>query len=71
MWCVLGVCYFGVGSRSLIKLLEANGWELDPVRGKGDHWVYVKGGKHVTVVHPKKDIPKGALHSILKAAGLN
>jgi predicted RNA binding protein YcfA (HicA-like mRNA interferase family) len=60
-----------VDSRSLIKLLEANGWELDPARGKGDHWVYVKGGKHVTLVHPKKDIPKGTLHSILKEAGLD
>lgn len=57
-------------SRSLIKLLEANGWELDKDRGRGDHWVFVKGGQHVTVVHPRKDIPKGTLHSILKAANL-
>lgn len=70
MVCI-GCVSCAVDSRSLIKLLEANGWELDPARGKGDHWVYVKGGKHVTVVHPKKDIPKGTLHSILKAAGLN
>jgi predicted RNA binding protein YcfA (HicA-like mRNA interferase family) len=57
-------------SRSLIKLLEANGWELAPDRGKGDHRVFIKGGKHVTVPHPRKDIAKGTLHQILKDAGL-
>ena len=58
-------------SRSLIALLIANGWQHAKGRGKGDHEIYTKDGQHVTVPHPRKDIAKGTLHSILKAAGLD
>jgi len=57
-------------SRSLIALLKRNGWQEAKGRGKGDHQIFVKDGRHVTVPHPKKDIPVGTLNSILRAAGL-
>ena len=55
--------------RDLLKLLKANGWELDRVRGS--HHILVKGGATVSVpVHGSRDVPKGTLHAILKEAGI-
>ena len=55
--------------RDLLKLLEANGWELDRVRGS--HHILVKGSATVSVpVHASRDVPKGTLHAILKEAGI-
>lgn len=69
-----GMCikcvFLRVDSRSLIALLKANGWEHAKGRGKGDHEIYTKDGRHVTVPHPRRDLPPGTLHQILKAAGL-
>ena len=59
-----------MNSREIIKLLELNGWIKH--NQKGSHCQYkhpVRKGK-VTVPHPKKDLPKGAVASILKQAGL-
>lgn len=57
-------------SKDLIKMLEADGWTLARVRGSHHHFRHpVKTGT-VTVPHPKKDLKKGTLKSILKAAGL-
>ena len=54
--------------RDLLKLLKANGWELDRVRGA--HHILVKGSATVSVpVHGSRDVPKGTLHAILKEAG--
>jgi predicted RNA binding protein YcfA (HicA-like mRNA interferase family) len=59
-----------MNSREIIKLLEKNGWYLVGVTGSHHHYKHkAKNGK-VTVPHPKKDIPKGTLNSILKQAGL-
>lgn len=57
-------------SSSLIKLIEKEGWELDRV--KGSHHVFNHPNKTgiVVIPHPKKDIPKGTYHTILKQAGL-
>ena len=53
----------------LLKLLKANGWELDRVRGS--HHILVKGSATVSVpVHGSRDVPKGTLHAILKEAGI-
>lgn len=57
-------------SKEIIKLLQSNGFKK--VRVTGSHWHFVKTGHNsiVTVPHPKKDIPKGTLNSIMKQAGL-
>ena len=57
-------------SRSVIRLLKADGWfEVNQV---GNHKQFnhpTKKGR-VTVMHPKKDIPYGTLKSIQIQAGL-
>lgn len=57
-------------SSELIKILEANGWQLRSV--KGSHHVYMNPatGCHLTVPHPRKDLGTGLAHKILKQAGL-
>jgi predicted RNA binding protein YcfA (HicA-like mRNA interferase family) len=59
-----------MSSEDLFKILRADGWEL--ARTKGSHNVFkhpVKIG-NVVVPHPRKDIPKGTVSSILRQAGL-
>ncbi|WNL40651.1 type II toxin-antitoxin system HicA family toxin [Halomonas sp. PAMB 3232] len=50
--------------------MEADGWYLDRV--SGSHHVFKHSTKpgSVPVPHPKKDLPKGTIHSIRKLAGL-
>lgn len=56
-------------SADLIKEVEAAGWKLDRV--KGSHHVYVKEGQRPVVIpHPKKDLGKGIVAAIRKAAGI-
>ena len=58
-----------VTGRELLKLLKANGWIVDRIRGS--HHIVTKGDKTITVpVHGAKDIPKGTVAAILKEAGL-
>ena len=57
-------------SRSLIKLLEADGWTLVAVRGSHHQYKHPLKLGRVTVPHPKKDLAKGTENSILKQAGL-
>lgn len=56
-------------SGDVIRRLEAEGWQK--VGGKGSHRKYrhpdVNG--HVTVQHPRKDIPTGTLRNIFRQAG--
>jgi predicted RNA binding protein YcfA (HicA-like mRNA interferase family) len=57
-------------SANLIRLLEADGWALDRIRGS--HHVFkhpVKPGI-VVVPHPKMDLGSGLVAAILKQAGL-
>jgi predicted RNA binding protein YcfA (HicA-like mRNA interferase family) len=59
-----------VDSREIIKKLKADGWfEVNQI---GSHKQFKHPGKkgRVTVVHPKRDIPKGTLKSIEKQAGI-
>jgi predicted RNA binding protein YcfA (HicA-like mRNA interferase family) len=57
-------------SRKIIKLLETDGWTFIGTTGSHHHFKHnTKPGK-VTVPHPKKDLPKGTVRSILKQAGL-
>lgn len=57
-------------SRDLIRRIEADGWVL--VATRGSHHQYKHPGKpgRVTVPHPKKDLPKGTVQSVLRQAGL-
>ena len=57
-------------SRHLIRRLMDDGWI--PVRISGSHHHFRHPAKPgtVTVPHPEKDLKKGTLKSILKAAGL-
>ena len=57
-------------SMELIEQLLKDGWALRGI--KGSHHVYTHPQKpgHVTVPHPRKDLGKGLINSILKQAGL-
>jgi len=57
-------------SRELIKQLEADGWFLVRARGSHHHYKHQNKKGIVTIPHPKRDLPKGTLNSILKQAGL-
>lgn len=57
-------------SKELIKMIQKDGWQLKNVKDSHHHFVHpVKKGK-VTVPHPKKEIPRRTVDSILKQAGL-
>lgn len=59
-----------VKPKELIKILEANGWQLQ--RSRGSHYTY----KHdnipalLTIPVHNKDMKIGTLNQLLKAAGL-
>lgn len=61
---------YPVNSRDLIRMLEADRWQLVGTVGSHHHYKHpAKPGK-VTVPHPKKDLPIGTARSVLKQAGL-
>ncbi len=57
-------------SSLLIKMIEADGWELVRTKGSHHHFKHPTKKGLVTVPHPKKDIPLGTAKSILKQAGI-
>ncbi|MGE4351237.1 MAG: type II toxin-antitoxin system HicA family toxin [Bdellovibrionales bacterium] len=59
-----------MNSRELIKLLQADGWFLVASRGSHHQFKHLAKSGRVTVPHPKKDLPKGTVNSVLKQAGL-
>jgi predicted RNA binding protein YcfA (HicA-like mRNA interferase family) len=56
-------------SKSIIKRLKAEGWEL--VNSEGSHQKYRhKDREHPVIVpHPKKDLPIGTARAIARGAG--
>nr|DAY08981.1 MAG TPA: hypothetical protein [Caudoviricetes sp.] len=59
-----------VNSAKLIKLIEADGWYLQRIKGSHHHFKHdVKKGI-VTIPHPEKDMHPKTEQSILKQAGL-
>lgn len=59
-----------MNSSQVIQLLKADGWFL--VHTVGSHHQFrhpTKPGK-VTVPHPKKDLPRPTVRSIMKQAGI-
>jgi predicted RNA binding protein YcfA (HicA-like mRNA interferase family) len=57
-------------SQELIKIIEKDGWYLVNVRGSHHQFKHKFKTGRVTIPHPKKDLPKGTVKSILKQAGL-
>ncbi len=57
-------------STDLIKLVEADGWYLRKVTGSHYHFKHPAKPGIVTIPHPKKSLPKGTAHAILKQAQL-
>ena len=51
-------------TKKIIKRLKQEGWTLRNV--KGSHHQFVKEGNHLTVPHPKKDLPLGTAKAIAK-----
>lgn len=58
-------------SSDVIKALEKRGWYLVSIRGSHHHFRHDAIVGLVTVPHPKHNIPKGTLKSILKQAQLH
>lgn len=59
-----------MSSRDLIQALQADGWAHVRTVGSHHHFRHPTKPGTVTVPHPKKDLKKGTLRAILKAAGL-
>ncbi|OAH53093.1 hypothetical protein AWH48_12105 [Domibacillus aminovorans] len=59
-----------MNSRILIKRIEEDGWYLVHVKGSHHQYKHPEKAGRVTIPHPKKDLPKGTVKSILKQAGL-
>ena len=57
-------------SRTLIKMLEKDGWALVATRGSHHQFKHPRKAGRVMVPHPKKDLPLGTVKSVLKQAGL-
>lgn len=68
VYCVCIIQY--MNSANIIKLIEADGWQQVRVTGSHHHFKHPKKPGLVTIPHPKKDLPKGTVNSILKQAGL-
>jgi predicted RNA binding protein YcfA (HicA-like mRNA interferase family) len=57
-----------ISSDKIIRVLKEHGFTLKSIRGS--HYKYIKGNKTAIVKHPKKDIPRGTLSSIVDMSGL-
>lgn len=57
-------------SSSLIKMIKDDGWYLVRTKGSHHHFKHQSKNGIVTIPHPKKDVPKGTVNSILKQTGL-
>lgn len=56
-------------SRKIIKRLKDDGWEDASTKGSHKHFTHPDKPGKITVPHPKKDLPKGTVASIYRAAG--
>jgi predicted RNA binding protein YcfA (HicA-like mRNA interferase family) len=59
-----------MNSRDIVKLIEKDGWQLVATRGSHHQFKHPSKTGRVTIPHPKKDLPKGTVNSILKQAGI-
>jgi predicted RNA binding protein YcfA (HicA-like mRNA interferase family) len=57
--------------RDVIRLIEAEGWQIVVTEGSHRQFKHAKKSGRVTVSgHPGDDMPKGTLASVLRQAGL-
>jgi len=57
--------------RDVIRLIEADGWELVATRGSHRQYKHPSKPGRVTIAgHPQDDLAPGTLNSILRQAGL-
>ncbi|MFM0607431.1 type II toxin-antitoxin system HicA family toxin [Paraburkholderia sediminicola] len=59
-----------MNSAEVVKVIQADGWQLIRISGSQHHFRHAVKTGLVTIPHPKKDLPPGTLNSILKQAGL-
>ena len=59
-----------VKSRELIDELLSAGWQLERVRGSHHVFKHPSIPGHIVVPHPKKDLGRGLVAAIRRAAGL-
>jgi predicted RNA binding protein YcfA (HicA-like mRNA interferase family) len=57
-------------SRTIIKVLEKDGWYKADQSGSHIQFRHLSKKGRVTVPHPKKDIPTGTLKSIERQSGI-
>lgn len=57
-------------SADLIRLLNADGWQLDRVRGSHHVFKHPDRPGLIVVPHPKKQLGKGLVTAIRKQAGI-
>lgn len=57
-------------SRDLIRMVEQDGWYEVAVKGSHHQFKHPTKSGRVTIPHPKKDLPRPTVKSILKQAGL-
>ncbi len=57
-------------SREIIRMIEDDGWYEVRVTGSHHHFKHGEKVGTVTIPHPKKQVGKGLLKSILKQAKL-
>ena len=58
-------------SDELIKMVQDDGWVLKRITGSHHQFSHPTKKGLVTIPHPKKDLPKPTVKSVLKQAGLN
>jgi predicted RNA binding protein YcfA (HicA-like mRNA interferase family) len=56
-------------SRDIMRRLEKEGWSLARVTGSHHVFLNPRTGAIVTLPHPKKDLGRGLVWAIYKAAG--
>lgn len=59
-----------VTPRNILKILQKEGFVIDHTTGSHYILYHPKTKKRVSVAYHAKDLPKGTLHAILKAAGI-
>lgn len=57
-------------SRELIRIIEADGWQLVNVSGSHHQYRHPTKPGRVTIPHPKKDLPAGTVRGVFHQAGL-
>lgn len=57
-------------SKKLLRILDNSGFKIDHITGSHYILYHPETGKRVTLPFHSKDLPRGTIHSILKAAGI-